>query len=175
LKDSEGKKKLNESEKQIFLNEREEHNYLKVNPDKEVMKHESVKSAKTVKNQWNTNLDGAIQRIPAENDLFHGKLELDLRVTELLQKCEGLWICKACGKKSKQKGHMRDHVETHIQGAYTCHVCKFNSKNRKALKVHIRYKHSESLATCSLCGKSGISKVAYKDHKLTCRYEINHT
>ena len=39
---------MNESEQQIFLNEREEHNYLKVNPEKEVMKHESVK----YENSW---------------------------------------------------------------------------------------------------------------------------
>jgi len=107
--------------------------------------------------------DGKIQRFPAV------KL-LDLQSNELIHKLEGLWHCKECGKKSKQKAHIREHAESHIPGAYTCHICQFISVNRKALKIHIRYNHSESLYSCSLCGKSGISKVAYNDHKLTCRY-----
>ena len=137
--------------------------------ERQVLKEDSLKQKTARKNQWSDPYRLEMQRFPAEEDLCSGKLPVDQKVNAMIEKYEGLWKCSFCGKTSKQKGHIKEHVETHIPGAYNCHICDLVSVNRKALKVHIRYKHSETLGTCGVCGKSGISKVAYKDHVRNCR------
>ena len=136
--------------------------------EKQVLK-DSIKQKPARKNQWSDPYRLEMQRFPAEGYLFSGKLELDQKVNAMIEKCDGMWKCSFCGKTTKNKGHIKEHAETHIPGAYSCHICDHVSVSRKALKVHIRNMHSETLGTCVVCGKSGISKVAYKDHVRNCR------
>ena len=91
--------------------------------------------------------------------------ELDLQINQMIEKSDGMWNCKVCGRTSTHRGHMRYHAETHIEGmSHACHICNKSFSNRKSLHCHINMCHSE-LLSCDLCGKSGMNKHAYYNHK----------
>jgi len=91
--------------------------------------------------------------------------EMDIQTRPMIEKSEGVWKCKVCGKSSKDSGNIRRHAETHIEGlSYACHICSKNYPNRNGLRVHINMIHSELLC-CDLCGKTGMNKKSYYDHK----------
>ena len=69
--------------------------------------------------------------------MFDTNLELDLQLEQMIEKNEGQWKCKVCGKTKKHKGHIKEHAETHISGGlHTCIICDKSGMNRKALKNH---------------------------------------
>merc|ERR1712179_721428 len=41
--------------------------------------------------------------------------ELDLQLLEMIEKSDGVWICKVCGKTRPLKGDILRHAETHIK------------------------------------------------------------
>ena len=92
--------------------------------------------------------------------------ELDLQITQMVEKSDGVWKCKVCEKiTSKNKGHIWEHAETHIGGmSHACHICDKSLSSRKSLRLHISAIHSEQLF-CELCGKSGLNKNSYREHK----------
>merc|ERR1712098_977057 len=69
--------------------------------------------------------------------------ELLLQVNEMIEKNEGVWRCKVCGKMMK-----RDKT----------------FPNRFGLGKHISGIHSE-LFSCNICGKSGMNKESLRHHK----------
>merc|ERR1712179_186387 len=91
--------------------------------------------------------------------------DLDLQIKQLIEKSDGAWKCKVCERTSTNSGHMREHVETHIEGiSHACHICSKNFPNRNSLRGHI-YKIHSDLLSCDLCGKTGMNKMSYYDHK----------
>ena len=103
----------------------------------------------------------------------HGKFQmnenrdLDLQILEMIEKSNGVWKCKVCGKTAPHKGNIQRHAESHIKGmSHACHICSKSFPNRNGLSVHIDFIHSE-LFSCDLCGKSGMNKGSYKEHKRT--------
>merc|ERR1712179_439905 len=61
--------------------------------------------------------EGKIQR--EENN------DLDLQILEMIEKSDGMWKCKVCGKTKVDKSHIREHAESHIEGmSHLCHICK---------------------------------------------------
>ena len=42
--------------------------------------------------------------------------EIEEKLKELYQKVDGLWTCMACDYTSKQKHHLKMHVEKHMDG-----------------------------------------------------------
>ena len=91
--------------------------------------------------------------------------DLDLQILEIIEKSDGVWKCKICGKTTIQKAHIREHAELHIEGmSHVCHICNKSYPNRHGLRHHINNIHSE-LLSCDLCGKSGMNKSAYYHHK----------
>ena len=93
--------------------------------------------------------------------------DLDIRIEQMIEKSDGLWKCYVCDRTGKNKGHIREHVEIHIEGiSHTCHICNKRLSNRASLRNHINLIHSE-LLSCDLCGKSGMNKCAYYRHKQT--------
>jgi len=90
--------------------------------------------------------------------------ELDLQILEMIEKSDGVWKCKVCGKTSKYSSDIKKHAESHIEGmSLVCHTCDKSFPNRPGLQDHIRRSHSE-LLSCDLCGKSGMNKSAYYWH-----------
>ena len=82
----------------------------------------------------------------------------------MLEKNEGVWKCKVCGKIAKQNCHIRIHAELHIEGmSYPCNLCNKIFHHRERLRKHISGIHSE-LFSCDICGKSGLNRHAYHNH-----------
>ena len=68
-------------------------------------------------------------------------------------------------KTATKKQHIQYHAETHIEGmSHACHICNKTFPNRQGLNKHINDIHSE-LLSCDICGKTGMNKLAYRNHK----------
>ena len=76
------------------------------------------------------------------SDNFQNIEDLDARILEILGKDEdGSWKCTICGKKSKLKGHLKEHVEVHFEGlSFSCSDCAYICSTRNKLRQHA-YKH----------------------------------
>ena len=62
---------------------------------------------KTVSSGTITDLDQHIETMYSRND-------------------DGLYCCNECGKTFRLRGHIKEHVESHIDGlSYPCHACNF--------------------------------------------------
>ena len=52
------------------------------------------------------------------------KSEINSKINELLETTDGLFVCKACGKSSRDRRNIGRHVETHIEGlSFPCQRC----------------------------------------------------
>merc|ERR1712179_775128 len=101
-----------------------------------------------------------IEKIPINTNT-----ELYLQVLGIIEMSDAVWKCKVCGKTTVSKGNIRQHAERHIEGmSHACHICNNSFFSRHNLQCHISRIHSE-LLSCDLCGKSGMNKMAYYDHK----------
>ena len=101
----------------------------------------------------------------AENIQANSHNELDIQVTEMIEKNEGVWKCKVCGKTSAKTNTIRRHAERHIEGmSHACHLCSKVFANRYSLQMHISNIHSE-LFSCDICGKTGMNRMGYRSHK----------
>ena len=90
--------------------------------------------------------------------------ELDHQIEEMVEKQEGLWKCKVCGKSRTNKQHIKKHVEIHIEGmSHICHICSKTFGTRPSLNIHVNSIHTE-LFSCDLCGKSGMNRKAHYMH-----------
>merc|ERR1719318_1661581 len=93
--------------------------------------------------------------------------ELDYQIQQIIEKNDGLWICKVCDKTATTKQRINLHAEIHIDGVtHVCHICSKTVSTRHNLQVHISNNHSK-LVSCDICGKSGMKRAAYSMHKRT--------
>jgi len=93
--------------------------------------------------------------------------ELSLQVNEMIEKIDGVWRCKICGRTPARNtmSETRRHAERHIEGmSHACHICSKIFPHRHSLSCHISNVHSE-LICCDICGKTGMNRKAYRDHK----------
>ena len=105
-----------------------------------------------------------------EEFLLNTNQGLDFQLEQMIEKNDGLWQCKVCGKTGKGKYITRNHAETHIEDvSHTCHICNKNSSTRNSLRTHIIDNHSNVSYTCNVCDKSEMTKMAFKIHKRTCK------
>ena len=92
--------------------------------------------------------------------------EQDIKIRRIIEKHDGVWTCKICGKTASHKVHIKNHAETHIEGtSYTCHICRKTFKNKNSLDVHISNIHSNNLFSCNICEKSGMNRYEYVHHR----------
>lgn len=55
----------------------------------------------------------------------------------MFEKLGGLWACKVCHFSSKDRSHLREHVEKHIEGVeYSCNMCGKILRSSKSLRSH---------------------------------------
>merc|ERR1712226_603277 len=85
-------------------------------------------------------------------DPFYQQLNLsvdsDLEVLEskiegIIMKQEDGWVCRMCGKLSKHKNDLKNHIEgKHITGmAHPCNTCGKTYRSRNSLKSHKTQSH----------------------------------
>jgi ribosomal protein L37AE/L43A len=107
------------------------------------------------------------------NSALNTDQELDIQIEQMIEKTEGIWQCKLCGKTIVKRGDMQKHAETHIQGVYhVCHICNKTFSTRASLRDHISNIHSE-LFSCDLCEKSGMNRRVYTHHKRNTHASLN--
>ena len=70
------------------------------------------------------------------------KEETAQMVEKLYENQNGVWACLQCAYTSKQRGHLREHVEKHIEGLeYSCNHCGKISRSSHTFRDHLRKKH----------------------------------
>ena len=110
-------------------------------------------------------MDTTLVKIEKNNPALNMNREVELQIEQIIEKNEGLWECKVCGRTTTKKRIIQTHAETHIEGVpHVCHICSKTFGSRHNLRMHISNNHSE-LFTCDICGKSGMNRLAHKNHK----------
>ena len=76
---------------------------------------------------------GNIEKVVSVTDMA----EVDEKTEQLMEKIDGIFHCKACGYCSLQSIHMKEHIESHIDGlSYPCKFCDKTFRSRKSLRGH---------------------------------------
>ena len=66
------------------------------------------------------------------------------KIESMMDYGDGRWTCNVCGLSKKAKSHIKEHVETHIEGiAYPCDPCGRTFKTSHSLRTH--------LSKCAAC------------------------
>ena len=64
--------------------------------------------------------------------------EVDEKIQQLMEKRDGIFHCKACVYTSRNRIHMKEHVERHIDGlSYPCQFCDKTFRSRNSLRNHL--------------------------------------
>ena len=73
-------------------------------------------------------------------------LELDQKIDSMMERVEGTWRCKVCGKKDALKPNIKKHIDgVHIDGyTHPCVYCAKNFRSRNSLQVHVSNNHRNS-------------------------------
>jgi len=68
--------------------------------------------------------------------------ELEEHLSSLIERVNGTWTCKMCGKTRRDKTDIKRHAETHIEGAsHPCNTCGKTFRNSNSLKCHKTASH----------------------------------
>ena len=81
--------------------------------------------------------------------------ELDLEIEKRMEKqADGKWMCLTCERIFKIKGHMKEHIETHIDGLkFPCQNCDKVLRSRNTLRSH-RNDHCQKARRCQKSRRS---------------------
>ena len=71
--------------------------------------------------------------------------EIEQKVIEHLEKNEdGFYMCNLCGKVGDRRNHMKNHIETHLDGiSVSCSICKKQFGSRNSHNVHMSRNHKK--------------------------------
>merc|ERR1719341_2579360 len=68
--------------------------------------------------------------------------ELDRRISDMIVRQEGGWVCTVCGKQANHKSKLKQHAETHLQGySHPCIMCGKTYRSRNVLRMHMSRDH----------------------------------
>ena len=71
--------------------------------------------------------------------------EVARMVDEMIVKQENFWTCTVCQFKSRKNCHLKEHVETHIEGLeYPCNNCGKIMRSSVAYRFHLRRFHKDN-------------------------------
>ena len=57
--------------------------------------------------------------------------ELDRRISDMIVRQDGGWVCTVCGKQANHKSKLKQHAETHLQGySHPCIMCGKTYRSR---------------------------------------------
>ena len=102
--------------------------------------HECKGCKKTYKSKRSLRVHAYICKLSSTKEKIKIGPSLDEykeKVSELMSKNGGKWECKKCPYSTRIKMHLKDHVETHIQGyRFECNVCDITFSRSKTLRRH---------------------------------------
>ena len=68
--------------------------------------------------------------------------EVEGKIEELMERRGMRFYCQACDYSSLKSGHMKEHVERHIEGlSYSCQFCEKKFRRRQFLRKHVSAYH----------------------------------
>merc|ERR1712088_45317 len=68
--------------------------------------------------------------------------ELDRRISDMIVRQDGGWVCTVCGKQANHKSKLKQHAETHLQGySHPCIMCGKTYRSRNVLRMHMSRDH----------------------------------
>ena len=118
--------KEEDSNQDLYASEIE--NTLKSEYSTEVVEEE--KDSKFRKASHPTEVDRALVVNPEVEDQTKA-------ADKLVEKVDGVWHCKQCGKTTRQSIDFKRHAETHIEGlSFECPICHQTFRSSAALKQH---------------------------------------
>ena len=96
---------------------------------------EEESESQCVKIENHYNFDEGLNR---SND-FEAAVKMDMKDKKeaMIEKKDKMWHCKECGKIARQRCHIKNHVETHMNGiSEDCNICGKSYKSRSVLNAH---------------------------------------
>ena len=68
---------------------------------------------------------------------------IDQQIEDNIEKCNGVWRCKCCGKEDQKKSNIRRHFErNHLEGfSFHCSYCDSAFRSRATLSDHEHKNH----------------------------------
>ena len=110
--------------------------------EENVVKPDCTLLESTEENKRPKNVNRAAEKpvISVQSSDIHNLEELDQKVEESYSKdSNGFYACHYCEKSFKQRGHIKEHVETHFEGlAFPCSFCDAVLRSRNSLRFHNR-------------------------------------
>ena len=165
------------SEKQMFNHK--DKNHMETEPEsmkaKDSNEQESISDLmeEELADSFDTK-DGILVKVEENNPILNTNHELHLQKDQMMEKTEGGWKCKVCGKTSDHRRVILSHTETHIEGvSYICHICSKTCSTRQYLSVHMSNMHTH-LFSCDDCGKDGMNRGAYRKHIVSQSHKTIH-
>ena len=72
-----------------------------------------------------------------------GNTELDQQINSMMERLDGVWVCKTCDKRDRLNTNIKKHIEgIHIEGStHSCRLCAKNFRSKNALQVHMSRNH----------------------------------
>jgi len=102
--------------------------------------------------------------------------EVDVKIDELIEIKDGKKCCKVCDYTSVNSGHIKEHVELHIDGVkYTCQYCKKSFHSRGIFRRHQKKQHKIQMSDIDDKIESLIKKIKNRYHCIVCDYNSKQT
>ena len=77
----------------------------------------------------------------SSNEISYGT-QMDIEA--MMYKNDGRWNCKTCKFNSKDKSHLREHVQAHMDLEFPCSLCGKILRSSHVLRMHNKKQHSKS-------------------------------
>ena len=110
---------------------------------RETEESEDEDNASVVNENTSDHGNKILKGLPEHNYIFQSENyenieELDLEIEKRMEKqADGKWMCLTCGRIYQRKGHLKEHVETHIDGLeFPCQNCDKVLRTRNNLRSH---------------------------------------
>ena len=94
--------------------------------------------------------------------------EPDKDVKAMMEICETGWVCRNCGKITKHRYDIKEHVERVHQKRrpFVCIRCEQSYSTKKMYEAHGRRHTGEKIYSCHTCNKAFTRKGTLRKHEL---------